>query len=524
MPLIKKVFIWLLTIVLFLTITIFIYGYFQLKDRHPDYHIDLSVKSGSPSDFKVGFSAQSITPEIIDTWTDVNGDAKFKEEDGDTYQDNNNNGQFDAYWIAGFSNKRAANGINDKLWARTMVIDDGISRIAIVAIDAIGFGNDDVITAKKLIPEDAGITYSIITSSHTHESPDLLGLWGASEFESGINLEYMNLVRAQIAKSVVDACKNLRPAKLKIAQDLSGALPMLADTRKPEVYDEGLRLIQAVDTEIDTTLGTLLSWANHPETLWSDNLLITSDFPHYFRDGIENGVFDDDSLVVEGLGGIAVYVNGAIGGLMTTHRTTPIYHPFTNEELLEPTFAKAEAQGKELALLSLVALDSSQDWIEKSSIALEAKSIALPLDNPLFRLAAFLGVLDRGMVGWMKMRSEVAAWTLGPLSFIHMPGEIYPEIINGGVDAPEGQDFKIQPQEIPPLREVMPGKYKFVVGLSNDMIGYIVPKSQWDKESPYTYGEEDAPYGEINSVGPEAAPILHKEVMNLLKRLEENGN
>ncbi len=520
----KKVFLWFITIVLFLAISLFLYGYFQLKDRHPDYHVDLSIKSGTPGDLKLGFSAQSITPEIIDTWTDVNGDAQYKEEDGDTYQDNNNNGQFDAYWIAGFSHKRAANGINDKLWARTMVIDDGATRIAIVAIDAIGFGNDDVIAAKKLIPKESGITYSIITSSHTHESPDLLGLWGESNFKSGINPDYMELVRTQIAKSVAEAVKNLRPAKLKVAQDLSGALPMLGDTRQPEVYDEGLRLIQAVDLEADTTLGTLLSWANHPETVWSDNLLITSDFPHYFRDGIENGVYDGDSLVAKGLGGIAVYVNGAIGGLMTTHPSTPIHHPFTEEELLEPTFAKVEAQGKELALLSLAALDSSQHWIAQSSIALEAKSIALPLDNPLFRLAAFLGVLDRGMVGWMKMRSEVAAWTMGPISFIHMPGEIYPEIINGGVEAPEGQDFSIQPQEIPPLREVMPGDFKFVVGLSNDMIGYIVPKSQWDKAAPFTYGDEDGPYGEINSVGPETAPILHREVMNLLSRLDENAN
>ena len=141
-------------------------------------------------------------------------------------------------------------------------------------------------------------------------------------------------------------------------------------------------------------------------------------------------------------------------------------------------------------------------------------------ENPLFRLASFLGILDRGMVGWMKMRSEVAAWSLGPASFIHVPGEIYPEIINGGIEAPEGQDFEIAPLEIPPLRDKMESKYKFVVGLSNDMVGYIIPKSEWDEEAPHIYGESSSPYGEINSVGPETAPVIHKAVLECLEALQ----
>ena len=85
-------------------------------------------------------------------------------------------------WIAGFGNKRAANGIHDDTWARTMVIDDGKTRLAIVVLDAIGFMNDDVIDVRKRIHGEAGVTYTIITSTHTHEGPDFLGLWGESPF------------------------------------------------------------------------------------------------------------------------------------------------------------------------------------------------------------------------------------------------------------------------------------------------------------------------------------------------------
>jgi hypothetical protein len=62
----------------------------------------------------------------------------------------------------------------------------------------------------------------------------------------------------------------------------------------------------------------------------------------------------------------------------------------------------------------------------------------------------------------------------------------------------------------------MPGKVKFVLGLANDEIGYIIPKSEWDTEPPYIYGKSSPVYGEVNSVGPETAGILHRELKRLV--------
>jgi len=56
--------------------------------------------------------------------------------------------------------------------------------------------------------------------------------------------------------------------------------------------------------------------------------------------------------------------------------------------------------------------------------------------------------------------------------------------------------------------------------LSNDEIGYIIPKSQWDVEAPYTYEDDEAPYGEENSIGPETAPILYREIRKILHELQ----
>jgi hypothetical protein len=511
--------------VLGLTVLIIITGllfwiYSNLKDRNPGYNAGLTVEGSILKPLFSGFAAFQITPEVPDRWIDKNGDAKYNPNDGDTFSDGNGNGVFDPVWIAGFGNGRAANGIHDNTWARAFVIDDGKTRLAIVSLDAIGFMNDDVIDVRKRIPEEAGVTYTIISSTHTHEGPDFIGLWGKSPLRSGINKKYFEYVKNQIVKSIVTAALNLRPVRLEISEDIAGAANLVIDSRKPEVFDSGLRMIRAIDRENGKTLGCLISWGDHPETLWSDNLLVTSDFPHYVREAVEKGVFKGDSLVMPGIGGIAVYINGAVGGLMTTHPRLAVKDPVTGTEYKEPTFEKAEAQGKQLGLLTLKAMEKPIGAIDTAGISLIVRTIYLPIDNVMFKLGTAFGVLDRGTTGWMKMRSELAVFSIGPLSFATLPGEVYPEIVNGGVEAPEGQDYNIKPDEVPSIREMMGGKYKYIFGLANDEIGYIIPKSQWDVKAPYTYGRKDGPpYGEVNSLGPETAPALHRNLKEMLKEL-----
>jgi hypothetical protein len=122
------------------------------------------------------------------------------------------------------------------------------------------------------------------------------------------------------------------------------------------------------------------------------------------------------------------------------------------------------------------------------------------------------------MSGWMQKRTEAAAWSIGPASFLTFPGELYPEILNGGVEALPGRDFEVDPLEVPPLRELMPGDFRFGIGLANDEIGYIIPKSQWDVKKPYIYRDRPC-YGEENSLGAETAPLLHNELRLLLEEL-----
>jgi len=163
----KKWLLILAAVVLVLLLTTFFWAYYNTRDRNPGYALALDiVPAESSPQLKVGFAAMPINPKITDTWTDANGDARYNPDDGDTYEDVNQNGRFDAVWMAGFQNSRPALGIHDTLWARTMLIDDGNTIISFTSLDAIGFGHDDVLDVRKRIAEEADIHLPIISSTH----------------------------------------------------------------------------------------------------------------------------------------------------------------------------------------------------------------------------------------------------------------------------------------------------------------------------------------------------------------------
>jgi hypothetical protein len=490
------------------------------RDRHPGYAVDLRAGGGRPAPLRAGFGAATITPEVPDRWTDEDGDAQWDE--GEPWQDGNGNGRFDAVWLAGFQNRRPAAGVHDPLWARAMVLDDGATRVAIVVLDAIGLMHDQVVDIRRRLPPELGLTYTIVCSTHTHQAPDLQGLWGPGFARSGVVPAYRERVVEGAARAVARAVGALQPAVLRFARVPDAARPFVEDSRRPLVLDPGLRVLHAVAAVSGRTLGTFVTWGNHPETAWRHNLLVSSDYPHYLREALEEGLVRDGQVAVPGLGGTAVFAVGAIGGLMTTRPGFGVPDPFTDVVHEEPSFEKARAQGQQIARLVLAALGGDGVVeVREAAIALRARTLEVPLDNPLLLVGASLGAVERGFASWGSLRTEVAALRIGPASFVAVPGEIYPEIVNGGITSPPGADFDLAPVEVPPLRERMPGRFRFVLGLANDAIGYLIPKSEWDDEAPWIYGAEEETYGEIVSLGPDTAPLIHRSLLETLEELDE---
>lgn len=458
------------------------------RDRNPGYQLVLDIGgasvAGQPPLLRVGFAKARINPDLSDPSRPV--------------------------WLAGFGQKRAATALHDDLWAVACVVDDGQTRLGLVALDAIGLFHDDVLAVRRRLAPDLKLDYTIVCATHNHSTPDLLGLWGPHPLRTGVDRRYREQVIATTARVLEEAVAALQPALVAFEQIPMPTAGLVTDTRKPEVFDPEIRLMHFVEPTNRRTLGTVINWANHPETVWSGNTEITADYCGYLRQALEQGVTVEGRQLLRGVGGTHLFVNGALGGLLTTSPSVTVHDPVLNQDFQAPTHGKARAVGHCLAARILPVLThSATGFTNRAPIRIHARTIEIPLDNLVFWVAPVLGVIDRGFVRWKTLRTEVALVTLGEASLACIPGEIYPELVNGGIERAPGGDFAVEPVEVPPLRQMMPGRVKFVLGLANDEIGYIIPKSQWDRKPPYLYGAARPVYGEVNSVGPEAAGCIH---------------
>jgi hypothetical protein len=464
----------------------------KFRDRHPGYTVSLNIlaTNRTPASLRVGFGRVKINPDLS------NPDRPI--------------------WLAGFKQGRAATAIHDDLWAIACVIDDGQNRLAIVALDAIGFFHDDVVKVRQRLDPAWNISYSVICSTHNHTTPDLLGLWGPNYCRTGVNGQYREEVIAAAAKVIGEAAAASQPARLAFHEIVTPPEGLVGDSRKPHVLDPDIRVMHFTSPSNGATIGSIVGWADHPETVWSRNTEITADFPGYLRDSLEKGVHHDGAMLEPGLGGIHLYVNGAVGGLMSTPPSVTVHDPYLNQDFKEPTHEKARALGRQLASRIINRIENTNaPSLEHAPISIRARTMEMPLKNKGYLLAGLIGLIDRGHIRWRQLRTEVALVSFGDAAIACIPGEIYPELVNGGIERPEGADFPDAPFEVPPIRELMPGKIKFVFGLANDEIGYIIPKAEWDQKRPYLYGAKKKPYGEINSVGPEAAPRIHAAFRDL---------
>lgn len=486
---------WTAAMVVLAAVAVALRAGYAFRDRSPGYWLDLTVVPSTgpePRKFRVGFGRVKITP-------DLQGNRPV--------------------YLAGFGQNRVALGVHDDLWAVACVMEDGDRRVALVVLDAIGLFHDEVVRVRQAVPTAWDLDYVVLCSTHNHSAPDLMGLWGPRLWRSGVDPAYLARVREAGVAALGQAVAGLTPARMVSFTVTCSPEGLLTDTRPPVVYDADLQVVLFVAADSDQILGSIVNWGNHPETPWSGNRQITADYCGFLREALERGVQVEGREVLAPVGGVHVFVNGAVGGLMTTSPGVTVEEPWTGRKLREPSHEKSRALGHVLAArLAPVMRQMASSAGPEVSVSVWARTIEVPVRNWRYWLAGWLGVLDRGYVRWPRVRSEVALIGVGDAAMVCVPGELYPEIANGGVESPAGADYPGEPLEVPPLRQLMPGRVKLVLGLANDELGYLIPKTQWDEKPPYTYGRGRPPYGEVNSCGPETAAVVYRALADLCRR------
>ena len=65
--------------------------------------------------------------------------------------------------------------------ARAVVLSDGKQKIALVCVDVVGLFNSVAESVRKQVD---GFGYVCVSSTHNHEGPDTLGLWGGARLSA----------------------------------------------------------------------------------------------------------------------------------------------------------------------------------------------------------------------------------------------------------------------------------------------------------------------------------------------------
>ncbi len=116
--------------------------------------------------------------------------------------------------IVGGFRPRYAENVDDELFAKALVIDNGTKRIAIVTCDLIAIPEKIADVAKARIADKCGIppAHVMINATHTHTSIAVANLLGVGE-----DTDYTDWVPLKIADAVELAVWRLQPARVGFA-------------------------------------------------------------------------------------------------------------------------------------------------------------------------------------------------------------------------------------------------------------------------------------------------------------------
>ncbi len=485
------------------------------------------------------------------------GSDDLRDPTGDNFHASTNpygtqgNGRFNMVPLAGFGgfitglDFRPMKGIIDDIESRTIAISkDGLDLI-LQSNDLVGMLHVDMNPVKRRIERELGIPFAniVIASTHTHASPDPVGIWAGTEFDES----WLADVRERMFESARAAFLARRPAVLKsvtvepeTGMDRLTLVPKRApavreadqldihddpargfdvwllqnDLRDPIVRNTAISAMRFDDPAGSGTIATVVNWHDHPEVMGEANHHISADFAGHLRRRVESRS-----------GGLCVYFSGTLGGQIGALRGTlvprrdgsgrRVHQPGVFDangapvpEFVSDTgFDKAWSLGLEVADEAVAALDAQaptaapgldvrtdDHYVDFENPAFQALTFTLtnlrrsdPQDRPI---SASWAVSSVGVV-----RSQISWLRVGDVEIVTFPGEAPPEYLLGR-HASVGRwtgwpDWPFP--AMPALRPHLGARDVMAFSLANNYLGYLVPASDtlnlWDVNHPNHYEE-----------------------------------
>lgn len=348
-------------------------------------------------------------------------------------------------------NARESKGVNDRIYHRIIMLDDGITQFYLVSSDICVISPSEYDHVANLLFRQFGIAPENFwwTLTHTHSAPEV-GVPGLPEvfmgerYKHAVDTAYTFFVEQKLIEGIKQARKQLVKAKLGVGWghsnaninrrgiDVDGKASLGMNPDGP--VDRKIGLMR-IDKEDGTPLALIANYAVHGTALGAANLKISGDVPGIVSEYVE-----------EKTGMPLLFINGAAGNIAPIYSTQPDIHAARLSQyrvLLGDRIL--EANKSIISATEHVQLFAGKTFIETP----RKENLGWPSDLEKYTRNTKDGKsMVRLPAGFLKINNDIAIWSL--------PVELFCEISNE-------------------IRDKSPYAYTFYYGYTNGWLGYLPP-------------------------------------------------
>jgi len=373
-------------------------------------------------------------------------------------------------YMAGGKPNRPFTEVHDSLFVKAVVVSDQQTDLSMISFDCIGLLYPELIKIREMVKEKLPsfpVDHIVMSSTHTHAGPDVVGIWGEDLGHSGVNEKHMKLIVEKASEAIVEAVKNKVKAKAFYARGSFGD-DWVKNISEPTELDREVSVMQFKSKD-GKNLATITNFACHPTIMDDATTMASADYVGGYYHYLDSAQ-----------GGMNFFLQGSIGG-------------WVQPEDVPSSFENANKYGGSLGSYVMNLLNDPA-LIKGNKIEFKSKTVYFPVINQGFKMLSQAGVIKRDFSD--KVKSEIAFFSIGDAQFATHPGETVPALSH--------QTKAMMKTKGP----------KFVIGLGMDALGYILKPSFFDASKNIPHSE----YLTSMSVGPETMAIIYKTLEELTRK------
>ena len=310
------------------------------------------------------------------------------------------NPESDSLYLAGGKPNRPFIDVHDNLYVKAVTIANAENNITILSFDCIGLLYPQLEAIRSKIRQEVPIInadHIVMSSTHTHAGPDVVGIWGKDFMHTGVNQKHMKKIVSQAVAAIHDAYLKKEKVTLTYATGEFGK-DWVKNISEPGELDRAVSVIKFSDLN-GKNIATLTNFACHPTIMDDTSTAASSDY-----------VWGYYTYLDAAQGGVNMFLQGAIGG-------------WVQPEGVPHTYDQAKHYGTTLGKY-VFELPKGKNTSKNLSFA--SAKVDFPLANPGFQMLSKSGIIKRNF--GKTVSSEIAVFSIGDAYFATHPGETSPAL------------------------------------------------------------------------------------------------